>query len=381
MLSFFSKIPIKIYPFFWVLAIGIGWLNSMTLIGTAIWTIVIIISVVVHEYGHALTAMSFGQTAVIQLVGLGGVTSRHGPKLKLWQEFIIVMNGPLAGFLLAFLAVLIKRVMGSHPSSLMIYALDVTILVNIFWTVVNLLPIQPLDGGRLLSIIMEAIFGVRGIKISLFISILLSAVVGVFFFAIQAFLAGCLFLIMTYESYQAFRATLSMKEVDHNSALQQMLKDAEQYLREGNSDMAKQTFQKIRDISKSGVIYQAATENLANLFYEQGNIKEAYNLLLPLKRKLSTDALRLLHQIAYRTGDFKEAISVGDRSYQTYPSYDTALINALCYSLLGEVKPAIGWLQCAIRDGMPNLKAILAKPEFDSIRTNPLFQKLAEKEV
>ena len=72
MLSFFSKIPIKIYPFFWILAIGIGWLNSMTLMGTAIWTVVIIISVVVHEYGHALTAMAFGQTAVIQLVGLGG---------------------------------------------------------------------------------------------------------------------------------------------------------------------------------------------------------------------------------------------------------------------------------------------------------------------
>ena len=171
-----------------------------------------------------------------------------------------------------------------------------------------------------------------------------------------------------------------MKETDYNTALQQMLNEAEQYARVGNHDLAKQTFQKIRDITKSGVILSGCYGKSRKSFLdEQGDFKEAYNLLLPLKRKLSADGIRLLHQIAYRTGYFKEAISVGDRSYQTYPSYDTALINALCYSLLGEVQPAVGWLQCAVRDGMPNLKSILAKPEFDGIRTNPLFRQLEEK--
>ena len=39
----------------------IGWLNSALILGTAIWAVVILVSVLIHEYGHALTAFVFGQ--------------------------------------------------------------------------------------------------------------------------------------------------------------------------------------------------------------------------------------------------------------------------------------------------------------------------------
>src|SRR4051812_20886609 len=99
-----GSIPISIYPFFWLLAVGIGWINTFNILGTSIWIGIIFVSVLVHEYGHALTAIFFGQKAQIDLVAMGGITQRHGSKLKLWQDFIIVLNGPLAGLCLGLLA-------------------------------------------------------------------------------------------------------------------------------------------------------------------------------------------------------------------------------------------------------------------------------------
>ncbi|MCE2982169.1 MAG: M50 family metallopeptidase, partial [Parachlamydia sp.] len=92
-----GKIPIRIFPFFWLLIVMIGWLNTQSIPETAIWAAVIFISVLIHEFGHALTAVAFGQEAEISLVGLGGLTKREGPTLAKWKDFIIVLNGPLAG--------------------------------------------------------------------------------------------------------------------------------------------------------------------------------------------------------------------------------------------------------------------------------------------
>src|SRR3546814_18959362 len=66
------------------------WLSSGTVGGTLVWTVIVFLSVLIHEYGHALTAVAFGQRARIELVALGGVTQRSGTKLNLWKEFIIV---------------------------------------------------------------------------------------------------------------------------------------------------------------------------------------------------------------------------------------------------------------------------------------------------
>ena len=239
MLEIPGKIPIRIYPFFWVLALIIGWLNSFSemgsintaLIKTALWVVVITISVIVHEYGHALSALAFGQKAKIDLVGFGGVTQRGGPKLKLWKEFIIVLCGPLFGLCLAFLAFLLLNKMGERPLNMWRYILEITFYVNVFWTVVNLLPVQPLDGGRLLSIVLEGIFGIKGIKIAFFLSILTATAIGLLFFAFQAVLAGSLFLILAFESYRSWQSSLAMREQDQNEEAQQLLKRAEEDLR------------------------------------------------------------------------------------------------------------------------------------------------------
>jgi stage IV sporulation protein FB len=380
MIKINGSIPISIYPFFWLLAAAIGWMNTFSVEGTLIWMAIIVISVLVHEFGHALTAIAFGQKAQIELVGFGGVTQRKGGKTRLWQEFIIVLNGPLAGLLLAGIAYLGWNALhASYSNSLASVILRDTIAINIFWTIINLLPVQPLDGGKLLSIILESMFGLRGAKISLFISLIVSAMFGLFFFSIQAFLAGAIFFLLSFESWRSWKSTLVITEQDQNFILQHMLKDAERAMRNGNQDEALTMLERIRDFAKSGLIYMTATEHTAAILAEKGDFKAAYAMLEPLSSKLSPQALRLLHELAYRQGEWKEAITLGDRAFQFSPNYQVAVINALCHSILGHARPAVGWLQCAIREGVPNLQEILAKREFDAIRGDPSFQQFKNR--
>ena len=140
-----GPIPIAIHPFFWLFAAMIGWLNSGSFYGTLIWVGIIVVSVLIHEFGHALTAVFFRQKARIQLIALGGVTTFDGPKLKFWQQFLITLNGPVFGFLLFLAATLLLQWKIASPVWYGI--LKTTQLANLFWTVVNLLPVLPLDGG------------------------------------------------------------------------------------------------------------------------------------------------------------------------------------------------------------------------------------------
>ncbi len=380
MLKFAGKIPIRIHPLFWLLAVVIGWLNSDgNPVKTAIWTLIILISVLIHEFGHALTALAFGQKARIDLVGFGGLTHRHGGKLKFWQEFLIVLNGPLFGLLLSVIAYVWLIEVNPAQNSLYRYGLQVTVLVNVFWTILNLLPVYPLDGGHLLRIILEGLFGYRGLKIALFLSLLIGVALSIFFFLGSDLLIGAIFLLFAFESYRAWQGVRHISEKDQDLALQLLLKGAEKDMRAGNKEEALSKLQEVRQQAKQGVLFLTATEIMAQLLKDQGRLKEAYEILFPIKAKLEPDALQMLHKLAFDSGEYHSAIEIGDRVYQIRPTYETALTNAMAYSLLNNVRPAIGWLKRAISDGMTNPKAILSKKEFDPIRPTPQFQQL-EKE-
>ena len=130
--------------------------------------------------------LSFKQKAQIQLVALGGLTSYDGPKLRFWQQFIITFNGPLFGFFLFLFATLALQI---NWTDWPIFhgILKATQIANLFWTVINLLPVLPLDGGQLLRIVLEAAFGVKGFKASLLVGTILAALISFYFFIMQAF--------------------------------------------------------------------------------------------------------------------------------------------------------------------------------------------------
>ncbi len=109
--------------------------------------LVLLVSVVAHEYGHVLTAQAFGYpTRDITVSLIGGCASLIALPRKPSQEFLTAIAGPAVSFLLAGLAFLINVFI---PLPLFLfnfffYLLYFNIAVGIF----NLLPGFPMDGGR-----------------------------------------------------------------------------------------------------------------------------------------------------------------------------------------------------------------------------------------
>lgn len=374
MISIPGKIPILISPFFWVLILLIGWLNTSTVVGTAIWAIVILFSVLIHEYGHALTALAFGQKAEINLVGLGGLTRRSGHQIKKWQDFLIVLNGPLAGFALYFAAYYLSPYIDNERFKYFAYALKVAANVNFFWNVLNLLPILPLDGGQLMRIGLEALFGFKGIRFAFLLSIILSVLVSLLLFFIQAVLGGALFLMLAFESYRAWSDLGNVSSQDSNSYLQDLLREAQEDIQNQKDNEALSKLLLIREQAKEGVLFVLATELIARLLAKQGHIKQAYEWLLPIEKRLSPDYLFFLQQLAFKLQEWEKVISIGNKAYQLDPSPDIALLNAFSFAIIGQPIPTVGWLKSAVHSGLRNIHEVIRKREFDSVRQSQEFQ-------
>jgi len=380
MISIPGKIPIHIFPFFWLLIVMIGWVNSGSISGTVIWSVVILISILIHEYGHAWTALAFGHKAEIHLVGLGGLTKREGPKLAPWKEFMIVLDGPLAG-LTTFVIADQWIGLGGEKPFLLTYALEIAINVNLFWTLLNLLPVLPLDGGHLLRILLEAAFGLRGLKCALVVSIGLAGIIGLSFFMIQQVLMGALFFMFAFESYRAWADMKSMDPQDADQELQHCIKEGMEKWQQGDSQGALARFVFVRQQAPKGMLYVNATQYGARILAEQGHFKRAYEWLYPLKNRISIDDLRLLQQLAWNIQEWEEAVQIGQQAYQQEPSMESALINALSSAVLGNAVPAVGWLRCAVQSGLPNVQQVIEKREFDAIRHSEPFQKWLKSHI
>lgn len=375
MIQIRGKIPITIYPTFWLFAALIGFLNSQSFVGTLIWVGIIFISVLFHEFGHALTARLFGQKPRIELVALGGLTYHNGQKLPFWKQFLIVLNGPLFGFILVILATLLLQIPAfSQGASYSV--LSLTRLVNLFWTIINLLPVMPLDGGQLLRIGLEKIFGIKGFKYTLFASMCVSLAISLFFFLTQGFLIGALFFLLAFQSYDSYRRTRHLSETDRDDTLRELLEKVEECLQLGKKQEAYQLCEEIRTKAKEGMLYELATQYLAFLKYEKGEKKEAYDLLLPIRTELGKESLCLLHKTAFEQRDFSLVIELSSPCFQTAPTPETALRNAFAHAQLHQTVPTIGWLQTAIDEGLENTKQVLSDPLLDPIRQDPSFQAL-----
>jgi stage IV sporulation protein FB len=373
----FSRIPIRIHPLFWVLAGLIGFLSSYSLVGTLVWIFVILVSVLVHELGHALTGLAFKQKVHIQLMAFGGATYREGPRLSLPKEFILTLNGPLAGIALGFLAYGIRTVW-AEPPVLAGYALNIFVWVNFFWSIINLLPILPLDGGHLMRIICEGMFGAKGTSIALLASVILGAAMAVAGFIWGQILIGAVFFILTFESFRTWRSFRHMAEPDRDERYQKLYREGLEQLDSGNSEAALATFEQLRLGTGEGLLFVAATESAARLLAERGEHRKAFDYLHSVHKHLSSDSLPLYHKLAYQAGDYETAVKLGPACYQVQPGYEVAFVNALSHAALHDVEPTIGWLKCAIREGMPNPKQAVHTAEFETLKGDPAFEKFIE---
>ena len=119
-------------------------------------SLVLGLSITLHELGHSLTARAFGyRTRLITLSLLGGCASLCAMPRKAWQELLTAVAGPLVSFAIADAARL-ALVFLPMPSAWAEYVVICTMVLNTCLGTFNLLPGFPMDGGRIFRSLMRA---------------------------------------------------------------------------------------------------------------------------------------------------------------------------------------------------------------------------------
>jgi Zn-dependent protease len=128
---------------------------------------VLTISILMHEYAHALVARRYRIGADrIDLYMFGGLVALRGGGRTIQQDCAITVAGPLSNLVLGLAAFGVLVLLPAHapevisvggkiittpfaPPSMLERVLRMTAYINLALCIVNLLPAFPLDGGRI----------------------------------------------------------------------------------------------------------------------------------------------------------------------------------------------------------------------------------------
>jgi Zn-dependent protease/CBS domain-containing protein len=141
----------------------------------------LVVSVLVHELSHALTARRFGvEIKEITLWILGGIAQFSEMPKRPGAEAIVAIVGPLTSLLLGGLFWAVTLLISpAYPGVLFIASY--LAVINVVLAVFNLIPALPMDGGRVLRSLL-ALRGdyLRATKVSARVSQVIAVLMGLF---------------------------------------------------------------------------------------------------------------------------------------------------------------------------------------------------------
>ncbi len=182
-------IPVSIHPVSWLMLLilggGLGVDSGQQLACVLLFVIAAMLCLLVHELGHALAGRQIsGQVPCINISMLGGSTYTPGLPRARGSYFFYVFAGPLASLLLGVaggalfglqigdlfggVSFALLTPLGIMPDTETLLALESSGMgrmlyifylqlfrVSVWWTIFNLLPIYPLDGGQMLGTLLN----------------------------------------------------------------------------------------------------------------------------------------------------------------------------------------------------------------------------------
>ena len=181
-------IPVHVSVVFLLIALVLGQQSgARTPVLMAAWIVIMFVGILLHELGHALTARAYGQEPAIAIHGFGGTT--------MWQprgdvgpgkRALITLAGPIVGLVIGVPALVIASLLPEKSTAGQV--MGFVYFVNLVWAIFNLVPMLPLDGGRIMASVLELLFGKGSLRFAYILSIVVAALFGVLMLWIGAYI-------------------------------------------------------------------------------------------------------------------------------------------------------------------------------------------------
>lgn len=302
--------------------------------------VVLFVSVLFHEFGHALAFRAFGVQSSIRLHFMGGATIPN-VVLPLSRPKLVFVSfaGPLAGFVLAAVCFGLTQLnIVTHPGfSLLVRYL---LAANIVWSGFNLIPVLPLDGGH----ILEHTLGPKRFRITLGISALVGTALAIYFATSGMFFATYIFGTSAFQAFTHLRNVTTAVRAAPSAAAQTAARDLDEgsvkVLREASAALLEEDFDKaislagqVLERAKSGSRAAAEASNVqAWALLGKGDLDAAAEIVARLSRANAADPA-LMGAVALARGDFQTAKNVleaarfsGDRRKEVFGPLIQALL-------------------------------------------------------
>lgn len=294
-----SGIPVSVSVWYFILigyfAYGSGAARGL------LWGLCITVSVLVHEFGHAFMARRYRLSPQVMLHGWGGLCA-HDRAERDRHDVFILAAGPGAGLIFGAVIFAAREILnavdpliiaGSEPLSLTFYYM---LYINLFWSLVNLIPLWPLDGGQLFRIGMLKVFDspARAERVTHIVGIAIG--IGAVVYATSVYESTFLTILaafITYENVTRVGASSASGAIRSKSKLaRSLLDDAEDALAAGDfSEAARLCYQVRSDTNAAGAQMDKLWAILSVALEAQGKTEDAADYAKRAPPKL-LDAMR-----------------------------------------------------------------------------------------
>lgn len=198
--------------------------------GTAmvLWAVAILLSVVLHELGHAATVRRFGgHVEGITIYALGGATvwRESGRRMRAWKHFVVAAAGSGVGLFAGLGLYLFVQVGGlgeagrliidapwrvhlgvaDRYGEYLVFAAGAFIWVSVVWGLVNWLPVGGLDGSKMLRVVLIKVLGPSGDLHARIVGLIMGVAAAVWLWRRGLVLAAVFILVFAGSDMVAYR--------------------------------------------------------------------------------------------------------------------------------------------------------------------------------
>lgn len=430
--------PVGIDPIFFVLVAVLGLRHNST-ISIVVFVAVALVSVLWHEIGHAMAFRAFGYDSSILLHGMGGLTMPDTDRaLPPGRDLMVSMAGPLAGILVGGAVLTVAppdgALFGSSDGTAMESLLGDLVWVNLGWGLFNLVPILPLDGGRVMKSLLNLSTDGRGERTARFVSIGVGGALAMLAIMNGIIIAAILLAWLVYANVQDLQ---QMIKAPRERDLDTWLEEGRGNLAEGALLAASNRAREVLNWSRVPATRAAAAEVLAWALLLEGKTEQGAEILAsiepdpdqpvlqasvvtatggsemalellrhafeerpgggtggrvvralielhrlddalavvtgPLGERAGNGVASVVGHALFQAGQYEDAARVGERSFAFDPHPMLAYNVACSWGRAGHPDKTLSWLNHAIDIGYRDLSEVDDEADFASLRGSPAF--------